>query len=79
MATGDKDFQAAIVEVFEEERAKRGISYRQLEERTDINTGTLSKYLKGGTSMRVQTLYELCQGIGVDMFDLTKRAQERLQ
>jgi len=79
MATADKGFQAAVIAEFEAEREKRGISYREIEKRTGINTGTLSKWIKGGTEIRVQALYELCQAIGVDIFVITKRAQDRLK
>lgn len=56
------------------------MGYRKLEERTGINTGTLSKIFSGETSsLRIERLDQLCTGLGLDIFDVVKRAKERTQ
>lgn len=79
MANNEATLQQAIVQVLREELDDRGISYRDLEYRTGINTGTLSKILNEKTSLRIEQLDKLCEGIGVDVFAVVKRAKQRTQ
>lgn len=79
MANDIATLQSAIIQVLKEDLAKHEISYRQLEERTGINTGTISKILNEKTSLRIETLDQLCDGIGTDIFSVVKRAKERTQ
>lgn len=78
MAT-EKDFNAAVAKALEEARNEAGVSYREITRRTGINEGSLSKWLKGGTQMRVKTVYELCAAIGVNPLAVFAAAQEKME
>lgn len=79
MANDSPTLQAAIIQILKEEMNKREISYRQLAGRTGINTGTISKILSEDTSLRIERLDQLSDGIGVDIFDVVRRAKQRTQ
>src|SRR5699024_6853570 len=79
MANSSVTLQEAIVQVLKNEMDSRKISYRKLEDRTGINTGTISKIFSGENSLRIERLDQLCDGIGVDIFDVMKRAKQRTQ
>lgn len=79
MANNIVTLQRAIIQVLKEEMEDREISYRKLEDRTGINTGTISKILNEKTSLRIEILDQLCEGIGTDIFSVVKRAKERTQ
>ena len=79
MANSSFTLQEAIVQVLKDEMDNRKISYRKLEDRTGINTGTISKIFSGETSLRIERLDQLCDGIGVDIFDVMKRAKQCTQ
>lgn len=79
MATKNGSFHKAVIAEFDEARKEKGVSYRQLSEATGINTGTLSKYLAGNTSVTIQTIYDLCDGLGVDFMTIARKAQERIE
>lgn len=68
----------AVVE-FENRRAELGVSYRELSKRTGLNTGTLSKYLAGNTSIRLDTWQVLCDGLGVDLLTIVSAAEKRMK
>jgi transcriptional regulator with XRE-family HTH domain len=77
MAT-DRAFTHAVIEVFKEALEREGVSYRDIENRSGINRGTISRRLSGNHSITVDALMELCAGAGLDAGAILRDAYKRL-
>lgn len=78
MAT-DKAFTLAAIDVFKKMIDERGVSYRDIEKRSGMNRGTISRRLSGKHSLTVDALMELCAGAGVDAGEVLKESYQRLK
>lgn len=72
-------YAEAVATELRAERAVQQITLNELAERTEINKGTLHKYLSGQRVLPISTLYAICEGLGVDALEIGARAQKRMQ
>lgn len=81
MAHEDKHtkYAQAVAAELNAVREQEQIGYRELERRTGINQGTLSRYLNGSRTLPVSTLYAIAEGLGVDALTIAGRAQKRMK
>lgn len=77
MAT-DKAFTEAVIAVFKEMAEERGVSYRDIEQRSGMNRGTISRRLSGNQSLTVDALRDLCTGAGLDAGTVLNEAYKRI-
>lgn len=77
MAT-DKRFTEAVISVFKEMLEESGVSYRDIEHRSGVNRGTISRRLSGQHSLSVDALMELCAGAGLDTGEVLREAYKRI-
>ncbi|WP_203296548.1 helix-turn-helix domain-containing protein [Luteirhabdus pelagi] len=52
------------------ERKQKGLSYRELSLRCDVDYSQISKIEKGQVSIQITTLFELACGLGIPVKDL---------
>lgn len=78
MAT-DKTFTEAVVAVFKEMLDEHDVSYRDIENRSGMNRGTISRRLSGRQSLSVDALMELCAGAGFDAGAVLRDAYKRIE
>ncbi len=78
MAT-DKTFTEAVIAVFKEMLDEHDVSYRDIENRSGMNRGTISRRLSGKHSLSVDALMELCAGAGFDAGVVLRDAYKRIE
>ena len=71
-------FSEAVVAVFKEALDERGVSYRDIEQRSGMNRGTISHRLSGDQSLTADALMELCAGAGLDVSSILCDAYKRI-
>lgn len=67
-----------MIAVFKEALDERGVSYRDIEQRSGMNRGTISRRLSGNQSLTVDVVMELCAGAGLDTGAILREAYKRI-
>lgn len=78
MAT-DKAFTQAALDVLREHLEAEDIGYREMERRTGMNRGTLSKRLNGKHALTIDVLDELYTAAGMDTGAALAAAYKRIK
>jgi transcriptional regulator with XRE-family HTH domain len=67
----------ALGKTIRAERGAAGLSLEALGERVGIHRNTLHNYEKGAKEITFGTLVDIADALGLDVTDLTRRAEER--
>lgn len=74
---GPTEFSAKVVAQIKAEMAAGGILLQDLPERTGLSASSLSRYMNGHRDMNLGDVQVIANALGIDYFELMRRAGER--